>query len=250
METPPALWELSQLARELDALGRRLAAFQAGLPPLEGTAALGLLRRMVSACEHVQAACRALHGEVPSPPAQEQGLQGTTRTVPLQDLFSFLASTGRTGLLRVDTGAEHFQVQFDRGEVCYAFGDRVPSGEALGDILCAAGVLSVDQLQLLPDRSAQEDWLAPALVDSGWIARRDLESALACQTRSAFLRLCRVGQARYAFEDGIGPPSFSSIRYRPVELLLEASRQWDESRRAGAVGTIPHVPSASRPVAG
>jgi hypothetical protein len=236
METPAPLWELAKLADDLDSLQQRLADFQASMPPLQGAPALGLLRRLMATSEHLETASQTLRGRIPPRSTNDQALHGSTRTVPLPDLFAFLASTNRSGVLHVDTGSERFQVQFDKGSVSYAIGDHLPSGEALGDILCAAGVLNADQLQLLPDRLAQDAWLSPGLVESGWIARRDLESAVACQTRSVFLRLCRVGQARYSFEEGPVELSFSAFRHKPVELLMEATRSWDESLRTPATG--------------
>src|SRR5262249_51351150 len=155
-----------------------------------------------SAGRHLGAACRALAGvpEVEPSPAAEH-LQGSSRSVPIQDLLCFLATTKKSGVLRVEAEHERFLLQLREGAVVYATGTAPPAGEGLKDLLAARGVLSTEFLGCLP-AAAHDAWLDRNLLGTSWISRESLAGAIQQQTRLSFFRLCSAGHARFRFFEG------------------------------------------------
>jgi len=222
---------LGVLADEVMRIRQALTSLETSLL-VTASAGGRLLSRLLSAAAHLDAAAQALRG-AENEAERPSDLSGSSRSVPIQDLLSFLSTTKKSGLLRVAAPGERFLLQLEEGAVVYAFGDAPPSGEELGELLIGQGTLTQEQLELLPEHRAQSAWLDPALLETGWISRESLGSALASQTKSSFFRLCSVDDARYTFYEGARVQNLVEVRHNAVELLLEFSRVSDEAERRG-----------------
>jgi len=229
--------ELQRLAAQVSALEMRLAG---SLDPRAGE----ILSRLCGASRHLLAAQGALAGvETPENQPQADHLQGSSRSVPIQDLLCFLATAKKSGVLRVESAGERFLLQLTQGAVVYAAGDAPPPGEGLGDLLAAQGVASAEVLAQLPERGPGGGWVDRNLVGTSWISRDSLAGAIQSQTRLSFFRLCAAADTSFRFYEGAEIENVVPVRQSAMELLLEYSRALDE-HGPGA----PRVPPpAARP---
>ena len=207
---------------------------------LAGNLAPGIgerLERLCEASQHLQAAQAALAGvSGKSEDSTDGPLQGSSKAVPIQDLLCFLATTQKSGVLRVQAQRECFLLQLDKGSVVYATGDSPPIGEGLRELLAQRGVVSTELLDLLPEHLEEGLWFDRNLVGTTWISREPLESAIQQQTRLSFFRLCSAPRTRFRFYEGAEIQNVVPIRQNAMELLLEYSRHLDEtsSKQNGA----------------
>jgi len=236
---------LSTWTQELERLAAGIGALEVRLAGSPEPSAEVWLRRLAGASQHLQAARAALAGLQANEPSRTGHLQGSSEAVPIQDLLCFLATTKKSGVLRVEAGDERFLLQLDQGSVVYASGDAPPAGESLSDLLAARGVLSAELLGTLPGRASGEGWSDRNLVGTSWISRESLSSSLQEQTRLAFFRMCSAGHTRFRFYEGAQIENVVPIRQNAVELLLEYSRTLDEG--AGRAALCAPAPAAAPP---
>jgi hypothetical protein len=234
---PSLCEELERLSGVVADAQRRLAgSLQAGTSEL--------LRRLALARHHMETAREALLGNDRIAPAPvEEHLRGSSRAVPIQDLLCFLATTKKSGVLRVEAASEHFLLQLDQGAVVYATGDAPPAGQGLKDLLAARGEATPGLPGSLPERTAAGTWFDRNLVGTSWVARDALAGAIQQQTRLSFFRLCAAGDTRFRFYEGAEIENVVPIKHSAMELLLEYSRVQDEQR----VQTVP-LECRGRPV--
>lgn len=227
------LHALAGLIQELERLlaGVRTLEARVGRTPAPGSPELSV--RLAGAAQHLEAARAALAG-APIEAAEGAPLSGSGKTVPIHDLLSFLATTRKSGILRVKADREEFLLQLQEGAVVYAKGDAPPPGEGLSDLLAARGVASPELLGRLPERAgddpAHEEWVDRSLLGTSWIGREALASALQQQTRLSFFRLCSAHDTRFRFHEGAEIRNIVPFRHSAMELLLEYSRAVDEGR--------------------
>ena len=229
---------LGELTRELDRLASAVSALEVRLAGSLAPEANDLLARLSGASRHLLAAQSALAG-VASEPATRgvaapeiDHLQGSSRSVPIQDLLCFLSTAKKSGVLRVQSERELFLLQLSQGAVVYAAGDAPPPGEGLVELLAAQGVGSTEVLARLPEGAADGPWFDKNLVGTSWISRESLAGAIQQQTRLSFFRLCAARETRFRFYEGAEIQNVVPVRQSAMELLLEYSRALDE--RGGA----------------
>ena len=228
--------ELERLASAVTGLEMRLAG---SLAPEAGP----LLARLSGTSRHLRAAQASLAGIEPVEGApQSDHLQGSSRSVPIQDLLCFLSTGKKSGVLRVQAERELFLLQLSQGAVVYATGDAPPPGEGLSALLAAQGVLSTELLAHLPEGAAAGEWVDRNLVGTSWISRDSLAGAIQQQTRLAFFRLCATRDARFHFYEGASIQNVVPVKQSAMELLLEYSRALDEQGGRGAPAAAPPAP--------
>lgn len=235
---------LGRLSQELARLASAVSSLELRLAGSLDPEANAWLERLCGTSRHLLAAQGALAGvEPPAKDAQAEHLQGSSPSVPIQDLLCFLATAKKSGVLRVQAERELFLLQLSQGAVVYATGDAPPSGESLGDLLAAQGVKTAEILRQLPSGSGG-DWVDPNLVGTSWIARDSLAGAIQRQTRSSFFRLCAAREASFRFYEGAEIENIVPVKQSAMELLLEYSRVLDESGlQAPAPGVLERQPA-------
>ena len=231
--------ELERLSGILADAERRMAgSLQAGSGEL--------LRRLSLARHHVQTAREALLGNDRIAPAPiEEHLRGSSRAVPIQDLLCFLATSKKSGILRIESVGERFLLQLDHGAVVYATGDAPPAGQGLQELLAARGERSAELPGSLPERTAAGIWFDRNLVGTSWISRDSLAAAIQQQTRLSFFRMCAAPDTRFRFYEGAEIENVLPVKNNAMELLLEFTRVQDEKR--GRASTLPAVQCMGRP---
>lgn len=235
------------LVAELEALARHVSAFEAQwagrMDPIAGE----ILTRLASTQRALATVRGALAGVENGEGEVHDHLQGSSRAVPMQDLLCFLATTKKSGILRVEAEKERFLLQLEQGAVVYASGSAPPHGAGLVELLAANGVRSAELLgRAMPPASGP--WQDPNLVGTSWIARDVLERAIQEQTRLAFFRLCGAARTRFRFYEGAEIQNVVPVKQRTVELLLEYSAQLDEtSARPRALCAAPRAEPPTPP---
>ncbi len=234
---------LGRLSQELARLASALSTLELRLAGSLDPEASPLLERLCSTSRHLLAAQGALAGvEVPAKDPQAEHLQGSSRSVPIQDLLCFLATAKKSGVLRVQAERELFLLQLSQGAVVYATGNAPPSGEGLSELLAAEGVKSTEILRQLPTGSSG-DWVDPNLVGTSWISRDSLAGAIQRQTRLSFFRLCAARETSFRFYEGAEIENIVPVRQSAMELLLEYSRVLDETGAQAPVAAEARQPA-------
>jgi hypothetical protein len=167
----------------------------------------------------------------PSQPADGQGvdLQGTSWTIPVPELLSFLSLSHKTGMLWIHTPQETFMLEMRGGRLVKATSDRTPPGLRIGDFLAGMGRIPREDVDGLV-RAAQEakEPLGAHLVRIGRISAQELQEALGIQVQSLFHRLITSENAVYRFQEGHNVSVGSDIELNVTSLLLESARFHDE----------------------
>ncbi len=160
---------------------------------------------------------------------------GTTLATPLADIFSFLSTLQKTGILWVDTLRESCQIELSEGNVTYVSSDNPPPGERLGEILVHQGTLTERQLdRLLRSYASSFDMFGKELVNNGVISQEELQQALSQQIRSTFYRLFSADIATYQFAQGIQLVADPDMRRNVTRLIVECVQWADEMARCEA----------------
>lgn len=228
MTPAPELHPLFALVRELEGFAQNLRNFEAQWAGRMDPVAGEILSRLGSAQRALAAVRGALAGVETHESEGGDCLQGSSRAVPIQDLLCFLATTKKSGVLRVEAEKERFLLQLEQGAVVYASGSQPPHGSGLAELLAAQGVGSAELTGRIASTGGSP-WQDPNLLGTSWIARDALERAIQEQTRHAFFRLCAASRTRFRFYEGAEIQNVVPVRQRTVELLLEYSRRIDET---------------------
>jgi hypothetical protein len=151
-------------------------------------------------------------------------LRGSSDSVPMHRLLSFLADLGKTGVLWVTTREETFTIQFRAGTVVNAFSNKAPVGQRLGEILVEQGAITEADLDRLldtfrPDGRAR---FGGHLLNGKRVTVKQLTAALETQVRKLTERLLRADRAAFTFSERRGPEedAGSDVRLRVADLLL------------------------------
>jgi hypothetical protein len=201
-------------------------------------------RKLRRVCNLIDQAVRALGSQAPSTqgdaiPRLEPavpGLTGTTQSIPLSSIVSFLADIQSTGVLRIYGEHETYVVQFDEGFLTYAHGDNPPEGMLLGEVLVNQGSIHrADLARVLDQGWEQGETLGGLLVKRGYIRQEALTTALSLQIRDLGNRLFAEVDSRFRFYPGERIIERSDVRLSIMGLLLESARIKDEFvHRSGA----------------
>ncbi|MDH3687637.1 MAG: DUF4388 domain-containing protein, partial [Myxococcales bacterium] len=119
---------------------------------------------------------------------------------PLADVFAWLESSGRSGLLRFGHRDHEKVVYLHRGEVVFASSNQMV--DRLGECLLRAGVISLEQL-----RDAERCFQPPArfgkvLVERGFLTPRELWNGVKYQVEEIVRSLFAYSAGTAHFFDG------------------------------------------------
>jgi len=163
------------------------------------------------------------------------GFHGYAWAIPLPELMGFLQMQQKSGVLRVNTGAEVVSLVFDAGDLIHASSDNSPPGMRLGELLVAQSAIDMARLeQFLLRYGTSPGRLGDALEAGGLITKEALRRALDSQVESIFLRLFRASNAYYTFREGHSEEG-PTVRRNVCQLLLETCRVRDETHSERAV---------------
>jgi hypothetical protein len=167
------------------------------------------------------------------------GLHGRSQDLPVEELMTFLAAQGKTGVLLVNAGAETFRIEFVGGDVVHAASSHAPAGVRLGEFLVENGALTRPQLEAFlktraDDHSRTTSLLGSALLDAQLVTPAALAQALTAQVQYVFRRLFAAKRSNYSFHEGPSLQRGQRVRLNTTHLLLDVARERDESARVRA----------------
>jgi len=161
----------------------------------------------------------------------KRGLQGSSWTIPISELMSFLASQRKTGILWVDSIEEDFVIGFEDGQLIHASGSRTPEGSRLGETLVGIGCLTRRQLDrfLAVHYDDPSQVFGEMLLSRGIISAEELGAALIQQFQQTFQRLVHTKNAVFRFREGLEVALEFKVQLGINQLLLDSARVTDEA---------------------
>ena len=167
-------------------------------------------------------------------PHQTAGLryefQGCARAIPVSEVIGFLSHSGKTGLLRVTTRHETFELEFSFGALVHASGDASPPGLLLGELLVREDLVEpADVLSALEAARIAGELLGSFLVRSGRLGILDLRRVLALQVQEIFHRMLADESALFGFQEVLQKNRAHGLDVSITRLLLENAQRKDEA---------------------
>jgi len=185
----------------------------------------------------------------------EVALRGRLEHVALGEVLQMLQHLAHTGVLHVEaedtqsTGPRAVQICLREGRVDLALARGVAPEFLLGRYLVAEGAVEPSDLERLVKRGGADARLGQRMVKLGYIAREDLDRALARQTNELVYEALRWPRGRFAFFRYATRPEADEARLAmPVTaILMEGLRRVDEWRLiAEQVTSFDLVPEIDR----
>ena len=160
------------------------------------------------------------------------GFHGSNATIPIPDLLTFLQAQQVSGCLDIELENENVTIELERGALAQAFSSNSPKGQRLGEILVSQGAIDEPALrEFLRANRNSPDQFGRALEREELVTKDQLMQAVVFQVQQLFNRLFRSEDAKYSFHGGKKCLSGSGLFLSVTQLLLESSRQSDESSR-------------------
>jgi hypothetical protein len=158
----------------------------------------------------------------------------------LADVFAWLESAGRSGLLRFGHRDHEKAVYLHRGEVVFASSNQMV--DRLGECLLRAGVISLEQL-----RDAERCFEPPArfgkvLVERGFLTPRELWNGVKYQVEEIVRSLFAYSAGTVHFFDGdVQPDNVVRLALPTRRLVEEGVQRAEELRKFLTVLDSPRV---------
>lgn len=154
-------------------------------------------------------------------------LQGNLNALGVPELFSFLESLGKTGVLTLKSVDETFTIVLDEGAVVHAISDHSPVGERLGDFLVAQGATTTEELASFLRRFTHTHSIGDSVIADGLVTKEELAEALRGQVQALFHRMFATTDAAFEYTDGETDPPPVGVRMNVTRLLLESVVETD-----------------------
>ncbi len=158
-------------------------------------------------------------------------LEGTIKDFGLADILQLIGLQRKTGVLRLEGGAESVTVKFLEGAIVGADTSRNELEGLLGSVLVRTGRITEAQLrETLQIQKSTLRRVGYILVKQGFISDVDLEEALRIQVTQIVFRLFRWRDGRYQFT-AMDNVEYDREHFRPLSaetILMEGARMIDE----------------------
>jgi hypothetical protein len=154
--------------------------------------------------------------------------QGCARAIPISEVIGFLSHSGKTGVLRVTTSHETFELEFSFGALVHASSNASPPGFLLGELLVREDLVApADVLSAIESARIAGELLGSFLVRSGRLAVLDLERVLAIQVQEIFHRMLADESALFGFQEVLQKKRAHGLDVSITRLLLENAQRED-----------------------
>ena len=154
---------------------------------------------------------------------------GTSPSVGLESVFSFLGTLRKTGILRVCAGQTTFMISVVNGDVVHGVSQPRPEGELLGKILVERGAIDAYALSSFLEKwGSSAPRLGEALNREELVSTADLREALEIQLQQLFDRLLAARASEWCFHEGEATLSYIRLRMNATSVLLQSARVRDE----------------------
>ncbi|HXV86944.1 MAG TPA: DUF4388 domain-containing protein, partial [Gemmatimonadales bacterium] len=156
-------------------------------------------------------------------------IQGKLEEAGLPDVLQLLALGKKTGCLSLTDQMLQGQIYLNVGRITFAA--VANRRDRLGDMLVRGGRITQEQLSQAMERQTADQTknLGQILVESGQVARAELERFAHVQIEEAVYFLFTWRRGTFTFESGVQPSQQDFlVSINPEGLLLEGARRVDE----------------------
>jgi hypothetical protein len=158
-------------------------------------------------------------------------LRGELSTMPLPDLLQWLASAGKTGMLRVERKKLRRWIQFEDGRVVGCSSDDPP--QRLGQFLLSRELITPEQLrQALTMQEGSGRHLGMTLVDLGYLSRESLAKHLEAKAEETIYSIFDWTDGLFCFEPAAQPnKNVFAVNLQVPDILLRGMKRFDDMQR-------------------
>ncbi len=183
---------------------------------------------------------RRRSGETELPADRELALCVDVRAFPLPDVFAWIRTAGKSGLL-LFTHEDHAKsVWMHRGELVFAASNQ--RIDRLGHSLVRAGTITLEQLRDVERGFRRGERFGKALVERGLLTPRELWTGLQQQVEEIVRSLFSYPAGLAYFWDGeVQPDNVVRLHLSTQQLVAEGVRWREELRRFVAALSDPRV---------
>lgn len=173
-----------------------------------------------SASPSAQAQTPAQTPRAPAPRSANEGLKGTSQSMPLLSVFQFLGRMRKAGTMRVGLGNENLTFELQNGCILATTSTQCPREELLGEMLIAAGACTAEDLDPIVVRvgTGNNERFGQAAVEAGIVTERQVVDALGRQAAHRYARACKHHDARYEFVEGLRSQTQNRFVAAPVAV--------------------------------
>jgi len=162
-------------------------------------------------------------------------LRGKLTATELAEIFQLLITSRKEGTLAVTDGENRKQIYFSpKGVTLLREGEK--GSRAIGQLLIETGRLTEEELKIALQRHAESGKrLGEVVCAMGYVTMDEIEALVRRQIEEEILDLLSWRSGRFQFNDG-PPPAFApdseysrtTLMFDPNSLLMEAARRFDE----------------------
>ncbi len=172
-------------------------------------------------------------------------LQGDIRTMPATDLFQWIETTMKTGILEFRRDGSWRKIFFQRGQILFASSSR--EHEKLGRFLIRRGKLDEQALTDCLDESERSGEKLTAILEArGLLTHEALYEEVVLLIKEILFDLFLWEDGEFSFTDRHLPQALSGpLALKTGQILFQVLTRIDEKRRDGDELTAA-VPEANR----
>lgn len=160
--------------------------------------------------------------------ARKSSLVGSLETLSVAEIFGFISSSIRSGMLVLEGPGARRRIAFRDGQVVHASSTEL--SERLGPVLWRYGILSHEKLQENEPKVGPGARFGKVLVDAGLLTPASLYLGMQKQVREIVLGAFIEAEGEFAFVDEEENPELNTVRLkeRTRDLVLEGMARAEE----------------------
>jgi len=156
---------------------------------------------------------------------------GNLKTVPFSDILQLIATSRKTGMLKVVRQAQEKRINFVDGDIIYATSEDTE--ELLGKSFLKKGIISKPNLVDINrvQKNGKKN-LSKTIMDLGILSQEELSEHLKSQIEEMVYNIFNWDEGEFEFLDGRLPPKEEVTTFLPtMNMIMEGARRIDEWSR-------------------
>lgn len=193
---------------------------RASTPPSGPSAGAGAANRQPGSRPTPPPAAPPVAPRAAVPRSANEGLKGTSQSMPLLSVFQFLGRMRKAGTMRVSLGNENLTFELQNGCILATTSTQCPREELLGEMLIAGGACTADDLDPIVVRvgTGNNERFGQAAVEAGIVTESQVVDALSRQAAHRYARACKHPESKYEFIEGLRSQGPSRFLAAPVAV--------------------------------
>ena len=156
---------------------------------------------------------------------------GNLKTVPFSDILQLIATSRKTGMLKVVRQAQEKMINFVDGDIIYATSEDAE--ELLGKSFLKKGIISkpnLDDINCVQKNEKKS--ISKTIMDLGISSQKELSEHLRSQIEEMVYNIFSWDEGEFEFLDGRLPPKEEVTTLLPtMNMIMEGARRIDEWSR-------------------